>query len=131
MKQTLKQTLIPLSAAAFMLLGCNQQPVVQQQPVQPKPKKAKSYSDVPKPPKKKIELKDVEDENFSADYMYPDANKKPEKSEKIVEAAPAAVTEMTKAECVSMLGQEKFDKYAEMFNGDAGAIKKCKMLKAL
>jgi len=63
--------------------------------------------------------------------MYPDANKKPEKIEKVAAEEPAAVKEMSKAECVSMLGQEKFDKYAQMFNGDAGAIKKCKMLKAL
>ena len=127
----MKSTLILLSAAAFMLLGCNEQPQVRQ-PVQVKKKAVpKSYDNVPKPPKKNIELKEVEDDNFSSDYMYPDANKKPEKIEKVVAEEPATVKEMSKAECVSMLGQEKFDKYAQMFNGDAGAIKKCKMLKAL
>ena len=30
-----------------------------------------------------------------------------------------------------MIGQEKFDKYSNMLGGEAGAIKKCKMLKAL
>ena len=129
----MKLTLTLLSAAAFMLLGCNEQPQVQQ-PVKIKKAPAKNtYAHVPKPPKKEIELKEVEDENFSSDYMYPDANKKPEKKEKVTETVSSneSTTEMSKTECVSMLGQEKFDKYAEMFNGDAGALKKCKMLKAL
>jgi len=127
----MKSILTLLLASAFLLLGCNEQPQLQQ-PMQIKKKPvANTYSNVPKPPKKKIELKEVEDENFSSDYMYPDANKKPEKIEKLVAETPAADTDMTRTECISMLGQEKFDKYAEMFNGDAGAIKKCKMLKTL
>ena len=86
--------------------------------------------------KKKIKLKEVEDENFSSDYMYPETAKKSSKkvvetvstTETIEEASPAA---MSKTECLSMIGQEKFDKYAQMLGSDAGAIKKCAMLKAL
>ncbi len=95
-----------------------------------------NYANVPPPPKKHIELKEVEDENFSSDYMYPETDKK--KSKKVEESANTAETvvasptaAMSNAECISMIGQEKFDKYAQMLGSEAGALKKCAMLKAL
>ncbi len=124
------KTITILLGTAFFMLGCNQQPRVQQ-PVQPKPKK---QTRVPAPPpKKNIKLKEVEDENFSSEYMYPQTDKKAaKKSEKLttVAAEGTSVSAMTNEECISMIGQAKFDKYAQMYGG-AGALKKCKMLKAL
>ena len=87
---------------------------------------------MPPAPKKDIKLKEVEDDNFSSDYMYPETNKKSAKkvAEAPVVADAAPVHAMTNEECIAMIGQEKFNKYSEMF-GTAGALKKCKMLKAL
>jgi len=38
---------------------------------------------------------------------------------------------MTKEECVSMISQEKFDKYTSMFGNEEASIKRCAMLKAM
>jgi len=38
---------------------------------------------------------------------------------------------MTKAECVAMISQEKFDKYSQMFGNENASIKRCAMLKAM
>jgi hypothetical protein len=38
---------------------------------------------------------------------------------------------MSKESCIEMIGQEKFDKYTRMLGGEAGAIKRCTMLKAM
>jgi len=124
------KTTILLLGTAFFMLGCNQQPRVPQ-PVQ----HVKTKTTVPAPaPKKNIKLKEVEDENFSSEYMYPETDKKAAKKQ--VEVTTLATENspnptMTNAECISMIGQEKFDRYAQMLGGDAGARKKCKMLKAL
>ena len=115
------------------MVGC----VPQQQAPAPQAKVSKkttSYEHVPPPPKKDIELKEVEDENFSSDYMYPETKKKSVQktnTETAVTTDSTVSTVMTKEECISMIGQEKFDKYAQMLGGDAGALKKCSMLKAL
>ena len=119
-----------LLGTAFLMLGCNQQPKVQQ-PVQP----VKPKNTVPVPaPKKNIKLKAVEDENFSSEYMYPETDRKAAKKQEevtVLATENSSGSAMTNAECISMIGQEKFDRYAQMFGGDAGALKKCKMLKAL
>ena len=127
-----KKLIILLLGTAFLLLGCNpQQPKVKQTKVVKDTNKTRAYA--PPPPKKNIELKEVEDENFSSDYMYPETDKKStkkaEESSTVTDTAPTAI--MTTSECVSIIGQEKFDRYSQMYGGDAGAIKKCKMLKAL
>lgn len=89
-------------------------------------------------PKKNIELKKVEDNNFNSSYMYPETKSKPKKQTKPKEKAKTTPTQvattsstMDKAECVSMIGQAKFDKYTQMFGGEAASIKRCKMLKAM
>ncbi len=124
------KSLIPILGTALIMVGCQQQPAIQPAPVvKPKPK-----AHAPKPPKKNIKLKEVEDENFSSEYMYPETDKKSAKKQEEVTTVATedkSVSAMTNEECISMIGQEKFEKYAQMFGGDAGALKKCKMLKAL
>ncbi len=38
---------------------------------------------------------------------------------------------MSRDECISMIGQAKFDRYSKRFGGEAGAIKRCLILKKL
>lgn len=121
-----------LASLAFLFLGCapQQPPRVQPKVVKPKPKKP-VY--VPKPPKKEVELKEVEDTNFSSEYMYPETDKK--KKKPVEEPSETIVTSdaspMTKEACIAMIGQVKFDKYTEMFGSEAASIKRCQMLKAI
>jgi hypothetical protein len=84
--------------------------------------------------KKNIKLKKVEDNNFNSDYMYPQTRSAP-KPKKVTKLAQAETTSMSsvmgKAECIAMIGQEKFDKYTQMFGSESASIKRCKMLKAM
>jgi|GEM_PF-2320232 len=83
----------------------------------------------PPPLQKKIKLKEVDDTNFDAAYMYPDDTKKKEKIETPVQISSAVTDTMNKEECIAMVTQEKFDKYAVMFGSETASIKRCKMLK--
>jgi len=124
--------ILSLLVISYLITGCGEPPVLQQ-PVSVAVQKPRTYTPPP-PPKKNIKLKEVEDENFSSEYMYPETDKKAAKKQEEVTTLATesgSVSAMTNAECISMIGQEKFDKYAQMFGGDAGALKKCKMLKAL
>lgn len=85
---------------------------------------------IPPPPTKKIKLKEVDDTNFNTAYMYPEDTKKESKKESPVQAPVAAEGAMDKEECIAMITQEKFDKYAAIFGSEAASIKRCKMLKA-
>lgn len=85
---------------------------------------------LPPPPKKKIELKEVEDTNFDSAYMYPEGTKKEEKVQSVGQTAVATSDTMNREECIAMISQEKFDKYAAMFGSEAASIKRCKMIKA-
>ena len=69
-------------------------------------------------------LKKVEDTNYSSNYMYPKAKRKVKKV-----TTSSSIT-MSKSECISMITQARFDKYTSMF-GTQGAIKRCRMLKAM
>ena len=40
-------------------------------------------------------------------------------------------TSMTRSECISMIGSDKFERYSKRFGGDSGAIKRCAILKRL
>ena len=137
-----------LSISSLVMMGCNEVPQL------PRPMVVQSQSDfidtnltqpmdtnlskpidtnqtIPKPPKKHIKLKMVEDDNFSPDYMYPETKKlKSPKPTTLVKKDVPSVSVMNKDECISLIGQERFDKYAQMFGGDSGAIKRCKMIKA-
>ncbi|MEN8304554.1 MAG: hypothetical protein ABFQ64_10845 [Campylobacterota bacterium] len=85
---------------------------------------------IPPPPKKVIKLKDVNDTNFNADYMYPEDNKKQEIVKTSMQTPVASTDTMDKAQCIAMITQEKFDKYTAMFGSEDASIKRCKMIKA-
>jgi len=131
---------ITLLGTALLFVGCTPQPVVEpaEKVVKKTKPKAKKRYKAPKAPKKNIKLKEVEDSNFSSEYMYPETKKKKTKPVAVAKAdsteaaAPAASTNsMSRGECISMIGQEKFDKYTQMLGDEASAIKRCKMLKAM
>jgi hypothetical protein len=44
---------------------------------------------------------------------------------------PTLSSSMSKSECISMIGQAKFDRYSKRFGGESGAIKRCAILKKL
>ena len=133
----MKYTSIALTALIF-LAGCasnKPQPMVKQEVKQEKVA-VKPKVTQPSKPKKEHELKEVEDTNFSDAYMYPEGSAKKAEVTKLA-AAPAATTAttassstMNKAQCIAMISQEKFDKYAAMFGSEAASIKRCQMIKA-
>jgi hypothetical protein len=108
-------------------------PDIQQHPVQTKEANTtKPYREVPPPPKKKIELKEVQDDNYSPEYMYPDDQYKKDKPAVSTDTTVKTATpSMTKEECVSMIGQEKFNKYSEMFGNESAPLKRCTLLKSM
>ncbi len=100
--------------------------------------KTKRKSSTVTPTKKNIKLKKVEDNNFSSGYMYPQTKSKPKPKPVVKLAQAQAVASTTqspsimgKAECIAMIGQDKFDKYTQMFGNETSSIKRCKMLKAM
>lgn len=100
-------------------------------------KRKRKVFTIPSAPKKNIKLKKVEDNNYSSKYMYPETKKKKPAIKlaaadtNISSADNKISTTMNKASCIAMIGQAKFDKYTQMFGGEAGSIKRCKMLKAM
>lgn len=123
---------IGISCMTILLLaGCNSQPVVQKKPqvVQQTAPAAKPV--LPPKPKKEHILKEVEDTNYSPEYMYPETNTKKQEIKK-PEPTPLVTTEsMNKEECIAMISQEKFDKYTNMFGSEEASIKRCNMIKAM
>jgi hypothetical protein len=91
-----------------------------------------SYA-LPTPPKKDIKLKKVEDANFNSEYMYPQTRNKPKeiKTVKTLKTTTDSSASMTKESCITMIGQDKFNKYTKMFGNEAASIKRCAMLKAI
>ena len=112
----------------LMLLGGCDQPTVENKDKNTAHIVEQTY--LPPPPKKKIKLKEVDDTNFDTAYMYPEDTKKKEKVETVEQIAIVTADTMNKEECIAMITQEKFDKYASMFGSEAASIKRCKMLKA-
>ena len=130
---------IMLVGTALFIAGCAPQAPTVTAPVVAETnttKVVKKKRHVTKEPKKDIELKEVQDDNYSSAYMYPEGKVKKEKVVKTAEVeststiASTAHT-MNKEECVSMIGQVKFDKYTQMFGDEASSIKRCAMLKAM
>ena len=117
-----------VTIAILMLLGGCDQPTVENKDKKTPHIVKQMY--LPPPPKKKIKLKEVDDTNFDAAYMYPKDTKKKDKTDIPEQMAKATTDTMNKEECIAMITQEKFDKYAEMFGSEAASIKRCKMLKA-
>jgi hypothetical protein len=128
--------LFQFSLLALLLTGCTSQAPVIYRPIpEKKPKPApKPVTITPVKPTKIHELKEVQDDNFNPEYMYPETPKpsKVRKKQPVEASNPAAATEtMSKEACIEMIGQEKFDKYTHMLGSEAGAIKRCIMLKAM
>lgn len=94
-------------------------------------KRKEALKAIPKAPKKHITLKKVEDDNYSSDYMYPKEQKVVQndgnQSIQVVEKSSM----MTKEECVSIIGQVKYDTYIQKFGSESATLKRCKMLKAM
>lgn len=89
----------------------------------------------PAPPSTHVD-KEVEDTNYQEQYMYPEdgstAKKDPVvKDEVIKDTATTESDAMTKSACIAMIGQEKFDKYSEMFGSEEASIKRCGMMKSM
>ena len=125
-----------LLGTLFFIAGCGTPP-----PPVPKVEIVETPKYVPHVTKRKhknIKLKEVQDDNFSSDYMYPAAKKK---KENIVYAkqnpnpasnnTSAPSTEMNRSTCINMIGQEKFDKYTQMLGDESAAIKRCEILKSM
>jgi len=119
--------LLPL--LSLLIIGCTeQQPVYRPVPVaKPAPKPAPVIT--PEKPKQIHELKEVEDDNFDPAYMYPET--KFAKQKKEPEPVAKAATQMSRAECITMMGQEKFARYTKMLGGEEGVIKRCALLKSI
>lgn len=138
-----------------------------------KKKRREARNAIPKAPKKNIVLKKVEDNNYSADYMYPkDKESTPPKKrlsssetnrskemtppkerltpnemtppkERLASSEttisqknqivplPVPSSTMTKEECVSIIGQAKYDMYTQKFGSESATLKRCKMLKSM
>ena len=148
----MKTLTLAITATMLIFTACSNQEQVKHiskdLPIKKKIKKKKhTYKKVPKPPKKHVKLKKVEDENFSSDYMYPTTkkskpkakakpkivyteNKETNQTKKVVAVVPKS-SAMTENECISMIGKDKFDKYTQMYGDSNAALKKCKMLKEL
>ena len=117
-----------VAIATLMLLGGCDQPAVENKDKSTAHIVKQTY--LPPPPKKKIKLKEIDDTNYNAAYMYPEDTKKKEAVKTPSQTPMATSDTMDKKECIAMITQEKFDKYAAMFGSEAASIKRCKMLKA-
>ena len=122
----MKYSIITISIL-ILLSGCNEPTVAQKDKNTPHVVK---QTHLPPPPKKPMKLKEVQDTNFDSAYMYPEESKKKEAVETPVQVPIADENTMDKTECIAMITQEKFDKYAVMFGSEAASIKRCKMIKA-
>ena len=124
---------IGISLITFILLaGCasNNTPPVKKQ-VSVKDQNINKVTTPPPSPKHKGELKEVEDTNYSSAYMYPEDTVKKEKVAEPIQIPLATDTSMNKEECIAMISQEKFDKYAAMFGSETASIKRCNMIQAM
>lgn len=105
-----------------------QQAIQQKQPITHSVPQRK----LPPAPKRTHKPKKVEDTNYSDAYMYPEDGVAAKKDPIVkTETSETAVTVMSKEECISMIGQEKFDKYTTIFGSEAASLKRCTMLKAM
>jgi len=120
---------LPLLTLLFN--GCISTSAPVYQPVAPKTV-SKPVAEAPLPPKKIHELKAVEDNNFSPEYMYPQTDqKKNRKSKQDLTETSLSTPSVSRDECIALIGQEKFDRYTQMLGGESGAIKRCTLLKAM
>ena len=123
----MKYGMIPVTIL-FFLTGCTE-PDVQERSETTTKVVQQTYLPPP-PPQKPIKLKDVNDTNFNAEYMYPQGTQKKEVAVTVPQTPAVTSDTMDKAQCIAMITQEKFDKYTAMFGSEAASIKRCKMIKA-
>ena len=130
----MKYWILSLSTV-FFIIGCGSQaPTIAQRSVSTAENTDTGHmirQSIPQRPIKKITLKKVEDDNFSEAYMYPENRDKKEEKVEANRTSSALVQSMTKEECIGMIGQEKFNKYTQLFGNEASSIKRCAMLKAM
>ena len=126
---------ITLSALTLLLAGCTSTQPPVYRPVQEQPKPKPKPVVMPEKPTQVHELKEVQDDNFDPDYMYPETPKKKYKepeSQTTADTAPVAASEsMGREECIAMIGQAKFDKYTQMLGSENAAIKRCILMKSM
>ncbi|UFH59915.1 hypothetical protein [Sulfurovum mangrovi] len=122
-----------LILSALFVAGCSSN---QSENPSPKEREKTQTQTTPKytaaPPKSTFKPKAVQAENYTSEYMYPSNRVQPTlpAKEKTDEENNVGET-MTKEECIAMIGEEKYQKYTEMFSGETGAIKRCTILKAM
>ena len=130
---------LALIITSGLFVGCNSRPIhpiIEKKPqpiVQQEPYRVQQ-SKLPPAPKKHIKLKEIKDTNYSDTYMYPEdtaAAKKDPVAKTATDTPIATSSSMSKEECITMISQEKFDKYSAMFGSEAASIKRCTMLKAM
>jgi len=94
-----------------------------------KQKEKKASITLPVRPKVHRKLKKVEDNNYSSDYMYPQGKKS--SSSELTQSSSTYISPISKKECISIIGQEKFDKYTKMLGSEKASLKRCKMIKEM
>jgi len=123
----MKYTVVTLPLVMFLLSACGSETPTPA-PIKKETTKTVVKKAPPPPPKKTHKLKEVKDTNYETAYMYPEDSKK-EKEKVTTTTSRSGV--MTKDECITMITQEKFDKYTAMFGSEESSIKRCKMIKAM
>jgi len=119
----------------LLLSGCvSQQPVYRPAPATSKPEPEPEPEPEPvitqAKPKKIYQIKEVQDDNFSPEYMYPEVPKSQPKTQKEESNSTVSVS-MQKEDCIAMIGQQKFDKYTQMLGSESATIKRCILLKSM
>lgn len=123
----MKHSIVTLPLVMLLLSACGSQTQAPA-PIKKQKKHMVERKAPPPPPKKIHTIKEAKDTNYETAYMYPEDNKK--KKEKVNTTASTS-TGMSKEECVTMITQEKFDKYTAMFGSEEASIKRCQMIKAM
>jgi hypothetical protein len=124
---------ITLILSTLFVAGCSSN---QSENPSPKEREKTQTQTTPKytaaPPKSSFKPKAVQRENYTSEYMYPSNRVQPATAAKEKPEEQKSVGEkMTKEECIAMIGEEKYQKYTEMFSSETGAIKRCTILKAM
>ena len=117
----------------LFIVGCSS---TQSEKVSPKetqkPQVETTQQYTPAPPKNSFKPKVVQVDNYTSEYMYPSKKMQPTPVNQVDQEEQNTATEtMTKEECIAMIGEEKFEKYTQMFSSEAAAIKRCMLLKAM
>lgn len=131
------RSIILLTTTALLIVGCSQKsPTAVSQTTTKEtnesieaPKKV-----VPQRVYRKFVPKRIDDTNYNADYAYPEDKVTKVKPLKTVEnniSTTKPSHAMSKEACITMIGEEKFNKYTQMLGSEASSIKRCAMLKAM